>query len=67
MSNDNDKIVTNGVEITNHAHQWLMETLKDTEDFDMGENGDEASCRLSFYGSSGNSSHRSATSQKLAA
>ncbi len=48
LSDEDDKIVTNGVEITKDAHQWLMSTLKDNEDFDMGENGDADSCRFGF-------------------
>ena len=38
LSDENDKIVINGVEITNDAHHRLMKTLKDDEDFDIEEN-----------------------------
>ncbi len=65
MSDENTNIVTNGVELTDDVRQRLMETFKDNEDFDMGENGDAASCRLGFSESSGNNTYSSATSQKL--
>ncbi len=38
LSDEGKEIVTNGIKITDDAHWRMMATLKNDEDFDIGEN-----------------------------
>ncbi len=48
LSDKDNKIVTNGIDIINDECQRLMAILKDDEEFNIGKNRDAASCRSGF-------------------